>query len=109
MNRFSSMLTRGTFGAVAVSLFAGTMAVAAPASDPQAQALAVYKTFKSKDWSKLYDLAAFPPSAPRNEKDRKAFIAAIDKGFSGNPVAQEFISGLSNIATGKAQIKGNKA
>ena len=96
-------------GVMAATLFALNAAVAAPASDPSAQALQVYKAFKAQDWSKLYDLSAFSAKVPRNEKGRKNFMSALDKGFSSNLKEKAFIDGISNIATGKASISGNKA
>jgi hypothetical protein len=103
--------------AMAALLLAMVTAVAQAApdtgSDPKERALEIYKAFKSKEWSHIFDLSALPAAAANEKNARQAFVNGIEGGLNKNPESKkqfdDLVNGMSNLKTGKAEVKGSHA
>jgi hypothetical protein len=101
---------------LAVSLTFGVQlaATAAPDRSPKARALEVYKAFKNKDWNRLFDLSALPGmTASNRDAMRKGFVegiaGAMEKDETAKSNYEALVSGMSDMKTGAAVVKGNLA
>lgn len=106
---------RALLGVLAI---AAAVAVAAPAfaragGDPRSRALEIYRSFKTKDWNKLFDLSALPGVKSDNQAARKGFIQGIAGELEKNPQSKQqfdaLVNNMSDLKTGPAVVKGNKA
>jgi hypothetical protein len=102
-----------------VALVAAVAMTAAPAfaragGDPQSRALEIYKSFKNKDWNRLFDLSAFQGvTKETKEVARKAFIEGISGELEKNPRSKQqfdaLVNNMSDLKTGAAVVKGSHA
>jgi hypothetical protein len=84
-----------------------------PSGDPQVRALEIYKSFKNKDWNKLFDLSALPGVKSDNQGARKGFIDGLAGEMEKNPQSKQqfdaLVNNMSDLKAGPAAVKGNKA
>src|SRR6185436_12391071 len=82
-------------------------------SDPRDSALALYKILQKQDWKSLYHAAAFSPKVAKSmPASPTKFAEDVAKGIDtsgGREAVDKLFAGMSNMAVGKAPIKGNKA
>jgi hypothetical protein len=79
--------------------------------DPQARALEVYTTFKSKNWNRLFDLSAIQGVDGSNrEAARKGFIAGIagemEKSEQSRKQFDALVNAMSDLKAGKPVVSG---
>jgi len=102
-----------SFIGAAILLATVSQVVADTGSNPRVRALEIYKAFKAKEWSHLYDLTALPAAAASEKNPRQLFVAGIEGGLNKNQESKQqfddLVNGMSNLKTGKAEVKGSRA
>ena len=99
--------------ALATMTVCSAAAHAQRASDPRDQALVAYKIIQKQDWKGLYRSAAFSEKVAKSlPADPAVFAAQVENGIKGTgnkETVDKVFAGMSDLAVGKAEVKGKKA
>lgn len=108
-------LRRFALFALVLATFAITPLARAQSSDAdsaKAQALNLFKIYRSQDWKALFDNLALPEAVAKANMDRDTFAVGFAKGLKDNDPNGDFeklMDNLSDISVGTAIIEGNAA
>jgi hypothetical protein len=84
----------------------------ADADAARAQALNLFKIYRSHDWKGLYDVTAFSPAVSKTLTNRDEFATGFEKGLTQGDPNNDFgklMDGLQEISAGCVIIENDSA